>query len=327
MNYNIKGKRILITGGSGTLGHTLVDFFLELNNDNEIIVFSRDEYKQFLMMNKYKDAYDKGILKFYIGDIRDEKRLKQIAQGVNVIIHAAAQKQVPSCENNVQEAIKTNIDGAINVRNAAIEMGVDKVVALSTDKAVMPINLYGATKMVSDRIFLQNDDGCKTIFSVVRYGNVANSRGSVIPLFKRIRDNKEKIYPVTDEKMTRFWVGLDDAVGLIKTAIETSCGGEVFIAKTPSFKILDLVKAFDRNASVNVVGIREGEKINETLIGESDSIRTVDAGNKYIIYKNSDLAEMSSYNLVPRGFVYSSDNNEQWLCIDDLIDRLGDIYE
>ena len=246
----LTNKTILITGGTGSFGHHFVDYVLKHYKPKKIIIYSRDEYKQFLMDNDYKEYRD--ILRFFIGDVRDESRIRMAMQGVDYVIHAAALKQVPACEYNPNEAIKTNVTGAMNVINASLGTGVRKVVALSTDKAVNPINLYGGTKLVSDKLFTaanaySGKDG--TRFSVVRYGNVAGSRGSVIPFFQNIIDNKGTELPITDYRMTRFWISLEEGVRLVIKALEESKGGETFISKIPSFKITDLATAMLQGCS------------------------------------------------------------------------------
>ena len=238
------GKTILITGGTGSFGHHFVEYVLRNYKPSKIIIYSRDEYKQFVMNNKYKEYDD--VLRFFIGDVRDESRLRRTMNGVDYVIHAAALKQVSACEYNPNEAIKTNINGAMNVIESALDMGVKKVVALSTDKAVNPVNLYGGTKLVSDKLFCSanaysGENG--TVFSVVRYGNVAGSRGSVIPFFQNLIDKGETVLPITDFRMTRFWISLEQGVELVTKALDESHGGETFISKIPSFKITDLAEA------------------------------------------------------------------------------------
>lgn len=256
----LNDKTILITGGTGSFGHHFVEYVLRNYKPKKIIIYSRDEYKQFVMGNQYKEHRD--ILRYFIGDVRDEARLKMAMKGADYVIHAAALKQVPACEYNPNEAIKTNINGAMNVINAALETGVEKVIALSTDKAVNPINLYGGTKLVSDKLFTaanaySGDDG--TRFAVVRYGNVAGSRGSVIPFFQNIIDNGGKELPITDYRMTRFWISLEQGVELVIKALSEANGGETFISKIPSFKITDLAQAMLPGCKTPEVGIREGK--------------------------------------------------------------------
>ena len=271
----LNNKTILITGGTGSFGHHFVEYILKHYKPKKIIIYSRDEYKQFVMDNKYKEYRD--ILRFFIGDVRDEARLRMAVKGVDYVIHAAALKQVPACEYNPNEAIKTNINGAMNVINASLEIGVKKVVALSTDKAVNPINLYGGTKLVSDKLFTaanaySGKDG--TRFAVVRYGNVAGSRGSVIPFFQNIIDNGGTELPITDYRMTRFWISLEQGVELVIKALEEARGGETFISKIPSFKITDLAQAMMSDCKMSEVGIREGEKLHEIMVTREDSLHT-----------------------------------------------------
>lgn len=323
----LNNKIILITGGTGSFGHHFVDYVLEHYNPKKIIIYSRDEFKQFNMQNAYKKYSD--VLRFFIGDVRDKDRLIRALNGVDYVIHAAALKQVPACEYNPIEAIKTNINGACNVIDASLDTGVKKVVALSTDKSVSPINLYGSTKMVSDKLFAaanaySGKDGTK--FSVVRYGNVAGSRGSVIPFFQNIIDNGGKELPITDYRMTRFWISLEEGVKLVIKALEESHGGETFISKIPSFKITDLAQAMLPGCDMPEVGIREGEKLHEVMVAAEDSFRTYEYEKNYIIYPNYDWWHdeniISGGKLVEPGFIYSSGDNKEWLSIDDIKTKL-----
>lgn len=319
----LNGKAILITGGTGSFGHQFVSYVLEHYEPKKIIIYSRDEYKQFVMDNEYKE-YRK-IMRYFIGDVRDEARLRMAMNGVDYVVHAAALKQVPACEYNPNEAIKTNINGAMNVITAALAAGVKKVVALSTDKAVNPINLYGGTKLVSDKLFCaanaySGESG--TRFSVVRYGNVAGSRGSVIPFFQNIIDNGGNELPITDYRMTRFWISLEQGVELVIKALSESRGGETFISKIPSFKITDLAQAMLPGCKMPEVGIREGEKLHEIMVTREDSMRTYEYDKHYIIYphynwwNNEDV--IPGGKLVEQGFEYSSGTNTRWLTIEDL---------
>ena len=323
----LNGKTILITGGTGSFGHHFVEYVLKNYEPSKIIIYSRDEYKQFVMRNKYKEYDD--ILRFFIGDVRDESRLRRAMNGVDYVIHAAALKQVPACEYNPNEAIKTNINGAVNVIESALDMGVKKVVALSTDKAVNPINLYGGTKLVSDKLFCSanaysGENG--TIFSVVRYGNVAGSRGSVIPFFQSLIDKGENVLPITDYCMTRFWISLEQGVELVIKALDESRGGETFISKIPSFKITDLAEAMLPGCKKKEIGIREGEKLHEIMITKEDSFHTYEYDKHYIIYPHYDWAK--SKGIIPggkqveQGFEYSSGTNTEWLNVDELKQRL-----
>jgi UDP-N-acetylglucosamine 4,6-dehydratase (inverting) len=323
----LNNKTILVTGGTGSFGHHFVDYVLAHYKPKKIIIYSRDEFKQFNMQNDYKEYSD--ILRFFIGDVRDEARLHRAMKGVDYVIHAAALKQVPACEYNPNEAIKTNINGAMNVINACLDAGVEKVVALSTDKSVNPINLYGGTKLVSDKLFCaanaySGEGGPR--FSVVRYGNVAGSRGSVIPFFQNIIDNGGTELPITDFRMTRFWISLEQGVELVIKALEDSKGGETFISKIPSFKITDLAKAMKPDCVLKEVGIREGEKLHEIMVTADDSARTYEYEKNYIIYPHynwwSDSMIVPGGKLVKPGFEYSSGNNEVFLTVEELQAKL-----
>ncbi len=316
-------KTILITGGTGSFGKKFTRRVLNEYNPKKIIIYSRDEYKQFLMQKQLKD-YEKKI-RFFIGDVRDEKRLYRAFDGVDVVIHAAALKQVPAAEYNPIEAIKTNIRGAENIINASIDNNVKKIIALSTDKAVNPINLYGATKLVSDKLFISGNAyvGDKdTIFSVVRYGNVSGSRGSVIPFFRTLIDQGQKMIPITDNRMTRFWITLDEAVDLVIKAIEEAKGGELYVKKCPSFKITDLAKAMMADCEFEDIGIRPGEKLHEVMVTEEDSRTTYEYEGHYIIYPDFDWWENINNKVggkkVDDRFKYSSNNNKDWLSIDGI---------
>ncbi len=323
----LNGKSILITGGTGSFGHHFVDYVLTHYTPKKIIIYSRDEYKQFIMSNAYRKYSD--ILRYFIGDVRDVERLKLALNGVDFVVHAAALKQVPACEYNPNEAIKTNINGAINVIDACLEKGVKKVVALSTDKAVNPINLYGGTKLVSDKLFCaanaySGENGCT--FSVVRYGNVAGSRGSVIPFFQNLIDKGEKELPITDLRMTRFWISLEQGVELVIKALNEAKGGETFISKIPSFKITDLAEAMLPNCKIKEVGIREGEKLHEVMVTREDSLHTYEYDKHFIVYPHYDWWGKSSVipggKQVEMGFEYSSGTNKEWLSVDELRKKL-----
>lgn len=323
----LTNKTVLVTGGTGSFGHHFVDYALKHYQPKKIIIYSRDEFKQFNMQNAYKEYAD--TLRFFIGDVRDQGRLFRALNGVDYVIHAAALKQVPACEYNPIEAIKTNINGACNVIDACLNAGVKKVVALSTDKAVSPINLYGSTKMVSDKLFAAANaysgaDGTK--FAVVRYGNVAGSRGSVIPFFQNIIDNGGNELPITDYRMTRFWISLEEGVKLVVKALEESRGGETFISKIPSFKITDLAQAMLPGCKMPEVGIREGEKLHEVMVPAEDSVRTYEYDKHYIIYPNYDWWNRNKMipggKLVEPGFIYSSGTNKEWLSVKDIQAKL-----
>ncbi|MBQ9871113.1 MAG: UDP-N-acetylglucosamine 4,6-dehydratase (inverting) [Eubacterium sp.] len=323
----LNNKTILITGGTGSFGHHFVEYALKHYKPKKLIIYSRDEFKQFQMQNRFKEYYD--VLRFFIGDVRDKERLQRAMNGVDYVIHAAALKQVPACEYNPIEAIKTNVNGACNVIDASLDAGVEKVVALSTDKAVNPINLYGGTKLVSDKLFTaanaySGENG--TIFSVVRYGNVAGSRGSVIPFFQDIIDRGGTSLPITDYRMTRFWISLEQGVELVIKALGEARGGETFISKIPSFKITDLAQAMLPGCDMPEVGIREGEKLHEIMVTREDSIHTYEYDKHFIIFPHYDWWDDG--RLIPGGkivrqeFEYSSGENNEWLSVDDLKKRL-----
>lgn len=324
-------KIILITGGTGSFGNKFTERILNEYNPKKIIIYSRDEYKQYLMKKKFVQYKDK--MRYFIGDVRDKDRLLRAFDGVDIIIHAAAMKHVDVCEYNPNEAIKTNVNGAQNIIDAAIDRGVKKVVALSTDKAVNPVNLYGATKLVSDKLFVSakayvgNKDAT---FSVVRYGNVAGSRGSIIPFFKTLIDKGEKVLPITDIRMTRFWITLDQGVDLVFKAITEAKGGEIYVSKIPSVKITDLATAMNPKSEQREIGIREGEKLHEVMITEEDSRSTYDYGDHYVIYPNFDWWNAEKHlkkggKLVSDGFRYTSDANAQWLKPKDITEELKKI--
>ena len=319
----LNDKTILVTGGTGSFGKAFTKYVLTHYNPKKIIIYSRDEFKQFNMANDFKEYKDK--LRFFIGDVRDYSRLLRAFDGVDYVVHAAAMKQVPACEYNPNEAIKTNINGATNIIEAALDRGVKKVVALSTDKAVNPVNLYGGTKLVSDKLFIAANAyaGAKeTCFSIVRYGNVAGSRGSVIPFFKNLIDKGETSLPITDPRMTRFWISLDEGVALVIKALEESKGGETFISKIPSFKITDLAEAMLPGCDKPNVGIREGEKLHEIMITVEDSMFTYEYDKHYIVYPQMVWDEkkraIPTGRKVEDGFSYSSGNNTEWLSVEDI---------
>ncbi len=327
----LNNKTILITGGTGSFGNHFVDYVLGHYKPKKIIIYSRDEFKQFNMANKYKEYAE--ILRFFIGDVRDKERFTRALNGVDYVIHAAALKQVPSCEYNPMEAVKTNINGAMNIVDAVLDSpSVKKVVALSTDKAVNPVNLYGGTKLVSDKLFIAANSyvgGRDLSFCVVRYGNVAGSRGSVIPFFKGIVENGGTELPITDYRMTRFWISLEQGVELVIKALEKARGGETFISKIPSFKITDLAQAILPGCKMPEVGIREGEKLHEIMITREDSSSTYEYDKHYIIYPHynwwNDGKIISGGKKVEEGFEYSSGNNSQWLNVEELQERIDDM--
>jgi len=316
----IDGKVILITGGTGSFGKKLTEVLLKDYNPKKIIIFSRDEYKQFEMAKHFPKI--KYPIRYFLGDVRDRFRLARAFAGVDYVVHAAALKQVPALEYNPTEAVKTNVMGADNIVDAAIEAGVKKVIALSTDKAVNPINLYGATKLVAEKIFVAANAyaGEEIIFSVVRYGNVMGSRGSVIPFFLDLKKRGVKIFPITDERMTRFWITLEEAVDLVTMALAEAEGGEIFVPKIPSMKITDLAKAIDPDCEIQVTGIRPGEKLHETLISKDESREVKEYGSGYVILPQF-LGEKSVRKKTPsvvEGFEYSSDSNNKWMDDDTL---------
>ena len=322
----LNGKTILITGGTGSFGKKFLEMILDGYTPHRIIIYSRDEFKQSMMKAEYEKKYDMSKVRFFIGDVRDKDRLYRAFDHVDYVIHAAAMKQVPICEYNPFEAIKTNIYGAQNVIDAAIDRGVKKVVALSTDKAVNPINLYGGTKLVSDKLFVSANAYSKisgTKFSVVRYGNVAGSRGSIIPIFKNIIENGEMELPVTDPRMTRFWITLEQGVELVFKALEESNGGETYISKIHSFRITDLAEAMLPGAKIKEIGIREGEKLHEVMITKDDSLRTYEYEKHYIInphfdWWKQDPGVVDNGVRVNDGFEYNSETNKEWLDVSGL---------
>ena len=328
----LNGKTILITGGTGSFGNHFTDYVLQHYKPKKIIIYSRDEFKQFQMRNRLME-HD-AVMRYFIGDVRDGARLRRAFEGVDYVIHAAALKQVPACEYNPNEAIKTNIHGAMNVIEAALDTGVKRVVALSTDKAVNPVNLYGGTKLVSDKLFIaanaysgQRD----TRFAIVRYGNVAGSRGSVIPFFRSLVESGERELPITDFEMTRFWITLEQGVRLVIKALGESKGGETFIAKIPSFKITDLAKAILPDGVLKEVGIREGEKLHEVMITKEDSLYTYEYDQHFIIYPHmswwTENNAIQGGRPVEHGFEYSSGTNSWWLTVEQLRTLLADIVE
>ena len=335
----LSNKTILVTGGTGSFGNAFVQYVLENSDPKKIIVYSRDEYKQFVMRNKFVElGRENGVdydskLRYFIGDVRDEARLRRALQDVDYVIHAAALKQVPACEYNPIEAIRTNIDGATNLINAALDTGVEKVVALSTDKAVNPVNLYGGTKLVSDKLFVAANayrGQCGTTFSVVRYGNVAGSRGSVIPFFDNLVKGGATELPITDFRMTRFWISLDEGIQLVVKALAEAEGGETFISKIPSFKVTDLATAMAPEAKQVEVGIREGEKLHECMVPAADSLTTYEYEKHFVIYPHMEWCDLSKVDLrggrrVAPGFMYDSGTNDEWLSVGELRDLVSEM--
>ncbi len=317
---NWKDQVILVTGGTGSFGKKFIKILLEEKQPKKVIVFSRDELKQHEMQ---VGGYNQENLRYFIGDIRDRERLVRALHGVDIVVHAAALKQVPACEYNPMEAIKTNIMGTANVVEAALDAGVKKVLMVSTDKAVSPANLYGATKLAGEKLTIQSNayaGGSATRFSCVRYGNVVGSRGSIVPLFLNQRAGGR--ITVTDDRMTRFWLSLEQGVRFVITCIEQMEGGEVFIPKIPSTKVVDLAKAIAPKAEINIIGIRPGEKLHEMLISEDEARHTIELDAMYVVQPAEATWFGYSWKdkgkTLKEGFSYSSDNNTEWLDVDGI---------
>ena len=313
-------KTVLVTGGTGSFGKKFIKILLEKYNPAKVIVFSRDELKQHEMRVA---GFNQENLRYFIGDVRDLGRLRRAVEGVDIVVHAAALKQVPACEYNPIEAIKTNIEGTSNVVEAALDSGVRRVLMLSTDKAVSPANLYGATKLAAEKLTIQSNayaGGRETRFSCVRYGNVVGSRGSVVPVFLRQRDSGK--LTITDARMTRFWLSLEQGVNFVINAIEKMHGGEVFVPKIPSTTIPDLAKAIAPDAELEVIGIRPGEKLHEVLISEDEARSTIELEDMYVVQPATSpwfgYEWESKGNKVPEGFRYASDTNTEWLSVDEI---------
>jgi UDP-N-acetylglucosamine 4,6-dehydratase len=322
---SLNGKSILITGGTGSFGKKFVEIVLKLYPQiKRLVVYSRDELKQFEMAQVFPGA-KYPCMRYFIGDVRDSSRLKRACEGVDIIIHAAALKQVPAAEENPMECIMTNVMGAENIINASLDCGISNVIALSTDKAAAPINLYGATKLCSDKLFIaaNNIKGSRNLkFSVVRYGNVMGSRGSVIPFF--LKKRKEGILPITDERMTRFNISLEEGVNMVLFALQNNWGGELFVPKIPSYRIIDVAEAIAPDCEKRIIGIRPGEKVHEEMITEADSFNTVDMGKYYVIlpqmpkWSAKEFIKHFNAEPVPIGFKYNSGSNAEWLTIEEL---------
>lgn len=315
-----KNQVILVTGGTGSFGKKFIKILQEEKQPKKIIVFSRDELKQHEMQ---VGGYNQDNLRYFIGDIRDRERLVRALHGVDIVVHAAALKQVPACEYNPMEAIKTNIMGTANVVEAALDAGVKKVLTVSTDKAVSPANLYGATKLAAEKLTIQSNayaGGSATRFACVRYGNVVGSRGSVVPLFLKQRSNGQ--VTITDDRMTRFWLSLDQGVRFVIHCIEEMEGGEVFIPKIPSTKVTDLAKAIAPDAKLNIIGIRPGEKLHEMLISEDEARNTVELDTMYVVQPAEatwfGYSWQDKGKSLKEGFSYSSDNNTEWLDVEGI---------
>lgn len=315
-------KTIMITGGTGSFGKAFTRYIFNNYKPKKVIIYSRDELKQSEMKAEFKEFKDK--LRFFIGDVRDLDRLIRASQDVNYLIHAAALKQVDTVEYNPFEAVRTNVQGAINISEAAITNGCNKVVALSTDKACMPVNFYGGTKFLSDKIFQSANVYSRRFsgkFCIVRYGNVAGSRGSIIPVFRKMVKDGKFCLPVTHEEMTRFWTTMDDAIRLVMKALEDGQGGEIFVGKAPSFKVTNLVKAF--NCSYEIIGIREGEKLHEQMVTDLDI--SFDYGDHFRLYPNYDWYDVKEKLVGTPERVktnYTSDKNENWLSVNDIRELL-----
>lgn len=320
-------KHVLVTGGTGSFGRKFIEVMMKEYHPERLIVYSRDELKQHEMRMA---GFDHPNLRYFIGDVRDLPRLRRAFNGVNLVVHAAALKQVPACEYNPMEAVKTNILGSSNVVDAALDAGVEKVLALSTDKAVNPVNLYGATKLAAEKLMIQSNayaGGMTTRFSCVRYGNVVGSRGSVVPLFIQQREKGE--ITLTDDRMTRFWISLEQGVRFVIRRIEDMQGGEVFVPKIPSMKMTDLAKAIAPAANIRNIGIRPGEKLHEVLISEDEARSTVELDDMYVVQPPAALwfgyhwSEKGRH--LPENYHYASDNNTEWLTLAEIKEMTASI--
>jgi UDP-N-acetylglucosamine 4,6-dehydratase (inverting) len=322
-NSVFAGKTVLVTGGTGSFGKKFAEIVLKEHEPKALRIFSRGE----LLQLQTRQAFDDDRLRFFIGDVRDRERLYRAMNGVDIVVHAAALKQVPACEYNPLEAVRTNIDGAANVIDAAIDNEVEKVLAISTDKAVWPVNLYGATKLVAEKLFVHGNaytGGRKTRFSVVRYGNVVGSRGSVVPLFFK-QKNTGRV-TITDERMTRFWLTLEQGVRFVISCLEQMRGGEIFVPKIPSMRIVDLAEAIAPGAGKETIGIRAGEKLHECLLTEEEARHTREFETYYVIepehpFWRDDTGQEAAF--LPEGFSYSSNNNQSWLSAEELWALIG----
>ena len=318
---DLAGKTVLLTGGTGSFGNAFVERILADHTDVTLRIFSRDELKQSEMQARFPDDPQ---LRFFVGDIRNRSRLTRAMKGADIVVHAAAMKQVPACEYNPFEAVQTNVLGAQHIVDAAIDNGVKQVVALSTDKAVNPVNIYGATKLCEEKIIVQGNAYAarsETSLSCVRYGNVVGSRGSVVPLFRKQLAAGGRL-TITDERMTRFWITLPEAVDLVMIALERSVGGEIFIPKIPSVKVMDLADALAPDAPRDIIGIRPGEKLHEILITDDESRHTIDAGDIYVVLPEhpwwTDAPHWVAGKPLDDGFIYASNSNDHWLDADEL---------
>jgi len=325
---DLDDKVILITGGTGSFGKKFTEVALKEYNPMAIRIFSRGELKQFKMRQLFNNNPK---LRFFIGDVRDKERLWRAMKGVDIVVHAAALKQVPACEYNPIEAVKTNIDGAVNVIDTAIDRGVKKVMALSTDKAVHPVNLYGATKLVAEKLFIQANvysGGKGTRFSVVRYGNVVGSRGSIVPVIKRQRE--EGIITLTDERMTRYWITQSQAVHFILNRLQEMKGGEIFIPKLPSMRVVDLIDALAPDCEKKIIGIRPGEKIHETLLSLEEARHSLEFKDYFLIEPEFSFWNQNGFNgegsKLPEGFEYTSEGNKRWLTKEELLKMIEELH-
>lgn len=326
---DLTDKSILVTGGTGSFGKKFVETVLNrFPGIRKIVVFSRDELKQFEMQQIFSPQKYKAM-RYFLGDVRDKERLKRAFEGIDIVVHAAALKQVPAAEYNPGEFIKTNVNGAENIIDAALDTGVKRVVALSTDKAAAPINLYGATKLCSDKLFIaaNNIKGSRDIrFSVVRYGNVIGSRGSVVPFF--LKEKTKGVLPITHEGMTRFNISLEEGVNLVLYALENMWGGELYVPKLPSFKITELSQAIAPKCETRIIGVRPGEKIHEEMITETDSLNTIELDKYYVIAPSSPVWSLEEWikthngKRVHEGFKYNSGTNTEWLNVEDLREQI-----
>jgi len=334
-DLNLAGKSILITGGTGSFGKKLVETLVNRHQPKRVIIYSRDELKQYEMSQIFNQQ-DYPCLRYFIGDVRDKDRLIMATRNVDCIIHAAALKQVPTAEYNPMECIRTNVNGAENVVTAALENKIQNVIALSTDKAANPINLYGASKLASDKIFVAANNlagGLPTKFSVVRYGNVVGSRGSVIPFFQKLIKEGATTLPITDERMTRFWITLEQGVNFVLSSLKMMQGGEIFVPRIPSMKVTDLAKVMAPNLKHDIIGIRPGEKLHEIMVTIDDGRNTIQLEDRYIIEPHFSFWDRDHYNYkdaqpVPAEFMYCSDSNTEWLEKDGLFKLMeGDTQE
>ncbi|WP_038465778.1 UDP-N-acetylglucosamine 4,6-dehydratase (inverting) [Candidatus Odyssella acanthamoebae] len=321
---DLDNKTILVTGGTGSFGHQFVQTIIDRYHPKKLIIFSRDELKQYEMAQKFPES-KYPFMRYFIGDVRDYNRLEMAFRGIDLVVHAAALKHVPIAEYNPYECIHTNVIGAENIVRAALKCGVKKVLALSTDKAVSPINLYGASKLAAEKIFIaanniRGDD--PTIFSAVRYGNVVGSRGSVVPFFKRLLEEGATSLPITDADMTRFWITLPQGVDFVLSSIALMAGGEIFIPRIPSMKIIDLADALKPGTKTHIIGIRPGEKLHECMLTSDEALQSVELPDRYVVlpatYKLSDWPCDLKYQPVGKRLVYSSETNDEWLTLDQL---------